>query len=297
MQDSGKGPLEAIQLVKNRGAADVSARKITANRQNALKSTGPKTPRGKAFSRRNALKHGLFARHFMDFGVHKEDPGQYEELLNGLRADYRPAGTAEKLEVEYIANCWWKRKRLWRYENAVNRVALRTLGSKELEEKAEICKTQDEEEKAVILLLQSAMKEIEVTGELSRKLKQKMFVTMPRLEVLWPTVEELAQETLNFNLSKISRELNAKERASLALCTASIGVKCLEGQKQLREASVTEIAIAQHIIPNSEALDKILRYEAANNRSLNRAVDQLERLQRRRRGEPVLPLVSVRLTQ
>jgi hypothetical protein len=34
----------------------VSERKLKANRENARKSTGPKTPRGKAFSRRNAVK-------------------------------------------------------------------------------------------------------------------------------------------------------------------------------------------------------------------------------------------------
>src|ERR1035438_3881176 len=39
----------------------VSNRKVQANRQNASKSTGPRTRRGKAFSCRNALKHGLFA--------------------------------------------------------------------------------------------------------------------------------------------------------------------------------------------------------------------------------------------
>lgn len=39
----------------------VSIRKVQANRQNALKSTGPRTPQGKAYSRRNAYKDGLFA--------------------------------------------------------------------------------------------------------------------------------------------------------------------------------------------------------------------------------------------
>lgn len=38
-----------------------SERKINANRQNAQKSTGPKSEAGKAVSRRNALKHGLKA--------------------------------------------------------------------------------------------------------------------------------------------------------------------------------------------------------------------------------------------
>jgi len=36
-----------------------SAKKIAANRQNARKSTGPRTERGKSQVRRNALRHGL----------------------------------------------------------------------------------------------------------------------------------------------------------------------------------------------------------------------------------------------
>src|SRR5947208_1307226 len=38
-----------------------SARQVEANRRNAQRSTGPRTPAGKARSRRNALKDGLTA--------------------------------------------------------------------------------------------------------------------------------------------------------------------------------------------------------------------------------------------
>ena len=51
-----------------------------------------------------------------------------------------------------------------------------------------------------------------------------------------------------------------------------------------------------HVIPDGEALAKILRYEEPTERSLSRALDRLEGLQRRRKGEPVPPPVSVRIT-
>jgi len=40
----------------------VSSRKIAANRRNARYSRGPRTAKGKARSRRNALRHGLAVR-------------------------------------------------------------------------------------------------------------------------------------------------------------------------------------------------------------------------------------------
>jgi hypothetical protein len=39
-----------------------SDKKAQANRRNALQSTGPKTPEGKAAVRWNALKHGLLSK-------------------------------------------------------------------------------------------------------------------------------------------------------------------------------------------------------------------------------------------
>jgi hypothetical protein len=50
-------------------------------------------------------------------------------------------------------------------------------------------------------------------------------------------------------------------------------------------------------IPNRDALDKILRYESAIERDLNRALDRLERLQRRRKGELIPPPLNLHVTR
>jgi hypothetical protein len=71
----------------------------------------------------------------------------------------------------------------------------------------------------------------------------------------------------------------------LAIFTVKSAIMLLEDMRLSRNTSVREIAIAQHLIPNSDALDKVLRYETTIERQLGRSVDRLERLQRRREGK------------
>jgi hypothetical protein len=300
MKGSGKeGKQEAAPRAAEKKAITVSARKVEANRKNAQRSTGPKTLRGKAYSARNAIKHGLFARQSMDFVAQGEDPQEYDELLGGLRAQYEPIGTAEELEAERLALCWWRLKRAWRYENAMNCVALRNFGRSELADQAEWCKERDKEEEAVILQLQNAAKEIEATGEISHELKQRIFAMDPGFESIWKSTEKVAQEGLEEpTISKMYQQLSSEERSSvLASHMVTLGIGFLEQVAQWRWAAVQEIAIAQHSIPNGDALDKVLRYETTIERQLGRTVDRLERLQRRRQGEITPPPVSIRLTR
>jgi hypothetical protein len=229
MNDSITRTNQSVAARRNQLVA-VSERKLKANRE---KSTGPKTLKGKASSHRNALKHGLFSRQWMDFIVHGEDEEEWEELLNGLWQQYQPVGKAEELEVERAAVCWWKLKRLWRYENATNRVALRDLGRTEIKQQAEYCKTLDQQEAEVIFQLQGAMKQIEATGEISQDLREKMFAIMPGLEAIWPAIEEGGPEVLSKVFPK--NVLEPSERAfSGALATAIVGVCFLQELAHMR---------------------------------------------------------------
>ena len=79
-----------------------------ANRINAQKSTGPRSPEGKAKVAQNALRHGLLAREAVVVG---EDTDDFDLLRDGLRAEWAPVGLTESLLVERIAGFFWRLQR------------------------------------------------------------------------------------------------------------------------------------------------------------------------------------------
>jgi hypothetical protein len=100
-------------------------RQVKANQANALLSTGPRTPEGKAISARNALRHGILAREaVIDDGDGCENLEEYESLLGGLVASLAPVGEMERLLVERIAVQHWRLRRLLRFETGCLRVEL-----------------------------------------------------------------------------------------------------------------------------------------------------------------------------
>ena len=86
---------------------------INANRNNARKSTGPRTEEGKSRASKNALKHGLLAR---DTVLPGEDPAEFDSQLSALEADIRPANSLEFELVRQIADSQWRMRRLTRLE-------------------------------------------------------------------------------------------------------------------------------------------------------------------------------------
>ncbi len=93
-----------------------SEKQIRANRRNALKSTGPKTPEGKATVRLNARTHGLRSQEILF-------PGEDEDALKGLnenlRAELQPVGELENLLVDGIVAAHWRLRRLRRVEAGI----------------------------------------------------------------------------------------------------------------------------------------------------------------------------------
>jgi hypothetical protein len=174
------------------------------------------------------------------------------------------------------------------------------LFGQELSEQEPYCKELDNEEDAVILQLQGAKKELEDGGvEISLELKQRIWTMMPGLEALWLALDQRAQKRLEEpDVSKRSRKLSPEMRSQvLSAYIVTNVIAYLEAIGTRRWTNVLEAAVGRHAIPNDDALDKILRYEAAIDRQMGRSIDRLERLQRRREGEMIPPPVSVHLTR
>jgi hypothetical protein len=82
-----------------------SEARIKANRENAKKSTGPRSPAGKAASSRNRLGHGLCTEtNFLP----SEDPAEFVSLYHDLRSRFRPVGDGEEKLVMRIAAAQWR---------------------------------------------------------------------------------------------------------------------------------------------------------------------------------------------
>jgi hypothetical protein len=91
-----------------------SLRQLKANRRNARKSTGPKTPEGKARSSRNAFKHGCAAGDLVLTYEEKEE--DLLALTDHWFDHFQPVGALEAHYVKHIAVASWRLQRLWRME-------------------------------------------------------------------------------------------------------------------------------------------------------------------------------------
>lgn len=84
-------------------------RQIAANRRNAQRSTGPKTPAGKARSSKNVLTHGFTARQLV---LSIEDAAAFEQLKQSLFDELQPSTPTQVLLTERIVAAAWRIARL-----------------------------------------------------------------------------------------------------------------------------------------------------------------------------------------
>src|ERR1700680_3288800 len=99
-------------------------KQFEANRLNAQKSTGPKTPEGRAAVRLNGVKHGLTGESIILKG---ESQADFKALFDSLEAEHAPATPTEEALVVQLAMATWRLRRLYRQEAGFYTCQLQSL--------------------------------------------------------------------------------------------------------------------------------------------------------------------------
>ena len=72
---------------------------VRANKQNAKKSTGPRSDYGKSVAAQNALKHGILSQQLV---IGNESQEHFELFLNDILQEFSPRDQVERELVERI---------------------------------------------------------------------------------------------------------------------------------------------------------------------------------------------------
>jgi hypothetical protein len=107
-----------------------TAKQIAANRLNSQRNTGPRTAQGKAVSRFNALKHGIFAVQTLMFDETAED---LAELSAEYHEHHSPANPNDSLLVDTLVHNEWRLRRMRRVEAGLWQRAYNTFVVKNIE--------------------------------------------------------------------------------------------------------------------------------------------------------------------
>ncbi len=113
-----------------RKAPQLTPELLSAVRNNAQRSTGPRSPAAKRNSKLNALKHGAYVSNENQRQAMQalgEDPEQFQSLKQELRSAFGPGDALWEKQVEDLAWLYWRRKRLERAQDGLRRRALQGI--------------------------------------------------------------------------------------------------------------------------------------------------------------------------
>jgi hypothetical protein len=286
--------------------------------------TGPRSTEGKERSKHNALRHGIFSEVTVLPG---ESSDEYDLLLKGLSEALKPEERLERLLVEKLAMLAWRHRRLLQAEGAEIR-----QGSEFVEwdqrtqqyHKAEMTKrTLVREGKAVAdnpgLITEIQNPEIleycmELLVGLEKSIKSCGFDenrncsilqtiygavvyvpgTLPNSYVGWVKTSKFSEE------ERERKGYPTPEQCKDALVSLiDAEIRRLRNYRQERanmESERTKLEVLRRKVPESEKLDRLLRYETSLERAFDRTLTQLDRAQRIRKGQPLPPQLDVKIS-
>lgn len=290
------------------------------------RGTGPRTPMGKERSRCNALKHGLFAKVVL---LSHESRAQFAALLLGLRRDLNPEGMMEEVLVEKIAMSLWRYRRFLQAESGEvrNNIQERMFENARLADKQIDLQVSIDDLTAKTIregmvikiddphVLESCLDKLSaIRSEIERfgfddgsyhidlgLLYGARYAGRPGNDLFDYYHECLGAMKLP-PTEREKRGFTSQEDCITKFVSATAKeIHRLEGLRKYplpkpnRSHGTdrhlpTGIELLQCVIPNSDRLDSLLQYEASVERSIERTLGQLERLQRNRYNQKTIAI-------
>lgn len=290
----------------------MTEKQLAANRRNALRSTGPRTAKGLSISRMNAMKHGILSKQVLvKAQFYRESSAELTALHRRFHDEFLPSGPLEEMLVDQIVTAHWRLRRALTAESG--EITLCVDGGRRRREKgvsptlqwmkwnAAGDPTHAMRESSIgcaVLedFLRTVRTSVESEGTLTESTVGRFAsrfgggsnALVRSLQQLHEKQQSLPDdpEMRKGMQVEVMRFLNG-ELNQLAFAKA----RCADEEDHEEDARQ-----AAAVLPSGEVLDKILRYETKLERQMYRAMAQLERVQRMRRGESIPAPLSVEVS-
>jgi hypothetical protein len=296
------------------GPISVSGQFIGQTTKGTSNSSGPKTSTGKRRSRQNSTRHGILAVEL--FLLDGECPKEYEMLRLGLWQYFLPEGRMEEVLVDKLASLIWRDRRTTYAETAET--------SKMTE--AEFLRFKQQHAfpphalkgssvgngllgNANSLFLENA---IQLLTDLRQGFEKRGFNKEEDLEILrkvygfflltegfpalYISLAVLAGDPDECNKRSVKPN-QIRLQAIKAIADEIKRLSRLMGSIAASESQLLDHTLGAMVIPPPDVREHLMRYETHLSRLLVRVLDQLERLQCHRRGQPGPPTIKVSCAQ
>lgn len=312
-----------------RGSPCVLPQNNSSSSSLVRRGTGPRTLAGKARSSQNALKSGIFSKAAV---LKHESRAEFNSFLRSLMEDFQPEGSMERLLVEQLTTLAWRRRRLVQAETAEIEALAESQSTsaltfedklREIQRRRAGGSTNTESPNARLPAYDTiprVRRAIELLGQLRDKVEargcrgeedspalQELYGYNPLESPPSPLFEIYTAVSRGSEIDKIY--LNDQEVRRLVIGFFNSRIQDLEDCQRLVKESrhstlIKESRQHSRIAQEKRALlglppqrlDSLVRYEAHLDRLFDRTLNQLERRQRMRLGQPVLPPLEVKVS-
>lgn len=290
--------------------------------------TGPTTQRGKQKSSYNAVKHGIFS---VGLVRDRESRAQYRRIVEAMVETLQPVGRLEEILVEKLAMLVWRYRRLLQAEAAEigreaesaeegnvqgkTQAALMLKGDLGLIPGALLTNNEVALVGAIEYLKKlrqhisekgldwerdrDALTSIYGTEKKNQQQITVVYADKPREKVEPNPAGELVSKYRELVLMGKDQEGPTSLPADAAKSMVGMLDEKIETYDSMldgwcmRSRDRNRLQATTALVPRQEVADRLQRYEGSLDRSFDRTLSQLERLQRLRLGQPVPPALRV----